>query len=280
MTQRAYKYRFYPTPEQKRMFNLCFSHSRWVWNYALQRRQKAYRRRGERLSGVDISRELTRLKKLPRYAWLADIPSTVIAQKLRDQDTAFKNWWGGRAQRPRFRKRRIGGRQSVRFQLDQRQLAKLWRPQDLHLALPRLGPLKLRWSRLPPTSAPGPKMATILRDACGRWFVSVTVEEEIQRLKPAPNEAVGIDVGLRDLIMPSRGTPTPNPRHLKRRLRQLRRAQRDLSRKQKGSGRWHQQRQRVARLQCRVADARRDALHTATTTLVRESQATGWRTWR
>ena len=272
MPQRAYRFRFYPTAAQQQMLNRCFGHTRWVWNYALARRRKAWLRRRENVSGVDISRELTRLKKLEPFAWLAEIPATVITQKLRDQDTAFGNWFADRAKKPRFRKRRAGGRRAVRFQLDQRRIEAMWDPAQRLLALPRLGPLKLRWSRLP-TGVP--KMVTVSRDACGRWFVSLAVEEAIEPIAAPRHEAVGIDVGLRDLVVPSHGESIPNPKHLKCRLRQLRHAQRSLSRKHKGSGRWHSQCRRVARLQCRVADARRDVLQTVTTHLVRESQAIG-----
>ena len=118
--QRAYRYRFYPTAEQRLSFGAHFGAARWVWNRALEFRAKAYRRRGESVTGVDFSRLLTRLKRTARYGWLRDTPSTVLTQKLRDQDRAFANFFAGRAKYPRFRKRRTA--QSIRFQLDQRQV--------------------------------------------------------------------------------------------------------------------------------------------------------------
>ena len=126
--QRAYRYRFYPTAEQRLSFEAHFGAARWVLNRALEYRTKAYRRRGESVTGVDFSRLLTRLKRTARYGWLRDTPSTVLAQKLRDQDRAFANFFAGRAKYPRFRKRRTA--QSIRFQLDQRQVHRTFDAND------------------------------------------------------------------------------------------------------------------------------------------------------
>ena len=117
---RAYRYRCYPSAAQRRALESCFGSARWVWNRSLEYRTKAYRRRGESVTGVDFSRLLTRLKATRRYGWLKDTPSTALAQALRDHDRAFRNFFEGRAKYPRFRKRRSA--QSIRFQLDRRQV--------------------------------------------------------------------------------------------------------------------------------------------------------------
>ena len=279
--QRAYRYRFYPTAEQRLSFGAHFGAARWVWNRALEFRTKAYRRRGESVTGVDFSRLLTRLKRTARYGWLRDTPSTVLTQKLRDQDRAFANFFAGRAKYPRFRKRRTA--QSIRFQLDRRCIQRTFDANDRRLVLPGLGPLRLRWSHRPRcsecTDAPGcpgcpkPKMVTVKRDAAGRWFVSFMVEEALRAAGPAPNPVVGVDLGLKDLLTDSGGGRVAPFGALQRRLRGLRRAQRVLSRRRRGSGRWHAQRRRVARLHARVADARANFLHHVSRRLVDENQA-------
>ena len=116
--QRAYRYRFYPTTEQRLRLEGWFGAARWAWNRSLEFRTKAYRRRRESVTGMDFSKLLTRLKHTARYGWLRGTPSTVLTQKLRDQDRAFANFFAGRAKYPRFRKRRTA--QSIRLQLDQR----------------------------------------------------------------------------------------------------------------------------------------------------------------
>ena len=80
---RAYKLRLYPTRSQERALARWFGHGRWVWNWALEARRKAYARRGETLTSVDLSRILTRIKGGAR-SWLGEVPASCLNQKLRD----------------------------------------------------------------------------------------------------------------------------------------------------------------------------------------------------
>ena len=103
MVMRAYKYRCYPTAAQIKQLHRAFGHTRFVWNWALDRRLKRYRRRGEASNNVDPSRLLTALKKTSGYRWLNEVPAVVYVQRLRDLDTAFTNFFAGRARFPRFK---------------------------------------------------------------------------------------------------------------------------------------------------------------------------------
>jgi putative transposase len=243
-----------------------FGAARWVWNTALAWRSHWFKALGEKVTGVDFSRELTWLKKLEPLSWLASVPATVLVQTLRDQDRAFVNFFAKRARYPRFKKRRAAA--SIRFQLDQRVAMNSYRAGEL-LKLPGLGALDVRWSRVP---GGVPKMVTVRRDACGRYFVSFMVEETIEQAAPS-TKSVGIDVGLKDVIVTSDSDKSGNPRNLRRYQRRLKRAQRRLSRKRKGSNRWHRQRKRVARIHARTKDARKDFLNKQTTALVRDHGA-------
>jgi putative transposase len=107
-----------------------------------------------------------------------------------------------------------------------------------------------------------------MKDAAQRYFVTLCLEEEVRKLDPL-HQAVGIDLGLTALATLSTGEKVQNPRPLDRFQRQLAHAQRDLSRKKKGSKRRGLQRLKVARLHARIADARADFLHKTTTDLVR-----------
>lgn len=99
----------------------------------------------------------------------------------------------------------------------------------------------------------------------GRWYASLTVERE-PTAKPAPKRgAVGVDLGVKNLATLSDGTVVPNTRALNTRLKVLRKVQKALSRKVKGSVRREKAKERVARLHARVADVRADAIHKATT---------------
>jgi len=269
MTIRAYKQRCYLTADQRQMLSGYFGSARFVWNVALEMISRAYSDRQERLNYVAVSRQLTILKRDPNFAWMKDTPADVYAQKLRDLDRAFSNFFAKRAKYPRFRKR--GHAESVRFVFDRRHASKVqaWLV-DGNMVLPKLGRVKLRDASPLPKAMP--KMVTVSRDAKGRYFVSFTVEEQIA-LKPIEGRAVGIDMGIsaQGLAHLSDGTSIPNPKHLNRLDARLRFQQKRMSRKVKGSNRWHKQRQRVAALHAKIRDSRRDYLQKQTTAIV-ESQ--------
>lgn len=259
--QRSYKLRIYPTASQAQRLACDFGCARWVWNTCLAWRSDCYKAEGESVTGVDFSRELTFLKRLPGYEWLAEAPATILTQKLRDQDRAFRNFFEGRASYPRFKKKHHA--QGIRYQLDQRQVAGMFRPGAL-LKVPKLGALKVRWSRLP---GGVPKMVTVSRDAAGRYFAAFMVEEEVQPMPEKPN-GIGVDLGVKDLAITSDGERYGAARPLKRLLRRLKHAQRVLSRRRKGSGNWHRQRRLIARLHARIADLRRELTHQASHAIV------------
>jgi len=266
VTQRAYKFRFYPTPTQQRQLAIEFGHARFTWNWALETRTKAYKEQGESLNVISLSRQLTALKKTD-YPWLSEATAGCHTQKLRDQDTAFKNFFSGRAKYPRFKKRHQT--QSVRYQLDQRHVTKTFSAESKRLILPKLGALKLKWSR---RMTGTPKMVTVSKDPAGRYFVSMACEVEIAPL-PVRRNAVGVDVGVKDVVVTSDGWKSGAPKYTYVHARTLRLAQRRLSKKTKGSQRRRVQQQRVARIHARIKDSRRDFLHKLSTKLIRESQA-------
>jgi putative transposase len=200
---RTYKLRAYPTPRQQRRLAREFGAARWVYNRGLETISRAWRERQERITYVDVSRQLTKLKQT-EVPWLKEISSYVLTQSLRDLDRAFKAFYSKRARHPRFKKRRE--EQAVRYQLDGRLKANY--VAGSRLVLPKLGPLKLVWSRV----APGrPKMVTLRRDAVGRYFVSMAIDEEILPL-PAADRAVGVDVRTRVWVLKILGHTEPTRR--------------------------------------------------------------------
>jgi putative transposase len=273
MAIRAYKFRFYPTADQRRQLAIDFGCARFVWNRCLARRSQAWKERHESLSSAALSRDLTTWKQEPETTWLKDASSTVLVQTLADQERAFQNFFARRARYPKFKRREHA--QSIRYQLDQRQITRTFRAGEW-LKLPKLGGLAIRWSRRP---AGTPKMATVSKDACGRYFVAFGCEEDIASL-PASGAMLGVDVGLKDVAVTSTGWKSGNPRHLAAKLKRLKRYQRRVSRKEEArkkhasatSNRQHRARARLARMHARVADARRDWLHKLSTHLVRNAQ--------
>jgi len=259
--ERAYRLRIYPTREQLKVLPGYFGTARWIWNVALRWRSHYYKKLGEKVTGVDFSRELTWLKKLEPYKWLAAVPATVHGQVLRDQDTAFANFFAKRAKYPKRKKPESA--QAIRFQLDQRVVGNNFIAGKL-LKLTGLGAIDVRWSRIPTGI---PKMITLSRDAVGRYFVSFMCDEVIQPLA-ATGHSIGIDLGIKDIIVDSEGNKSGNPRHLNEKLKRLKHYQRLLSRCQKGSNRRKKAAYRVARHHAKIADARKDWIQKQTTDII------------
>ena len=255
---RSYRIRAYPNGAQRRLLDRWFGATRWLWNTALGIRTEAYRECGLSLTGNDLSRWLTQWKRTPGHEWLAEVPATVLTQCLRDQDAAFRNFFGGRARYPRFKRKSTS--RSVRFQ----HVGRAWTRGTL--SLPKLDSLKLA-EALPEVTRPD--LVTLSRDAAGRYHASFSVEIP-KSLQPITHRVVGVDVGLTHLATLSTGEKVPNPKRHHARLRYLRQQQRCLARRQKGSRRREKQRLRVARAHTQARQERQCALHALTTRLVRE----------
>jgi putative transposase len=194
---------------------------------------------------------------------LNEVSSVPLQQALRHLDTAFRHFFEGRAKYPAFKKKR--GRQAATYASS----AFRWNVEARALTLAKMdAPLDIHWSRF---FTGTPSTATISRDSAGRYFVSFLVEEESKAL-PIVNAMVGVDVGLKDLAVLSTGEKVANPKHLQRSERRLAHAQRNLTRKQKGSKNRDKARLKVARVHAKIADQRADGLHKLTTRLIRENQ--------
>ena len=262
---KAYKFRLQPTPEQVEQLSKEFGCARFVWNQGLIRREYAYQQWGISLSSAyDISSQITGLKKLESHEWLKEATAGALQQKLIDQDKAFDNFFKGRASFPKFKKKSHA--QSIRYQMDQRQVLNNYRAGEL-IKLPKLGELKVKWSQVPGGI---PKMVTVSKSASGKYFVSFMCEVE-QALKPVTGKVIGIDVGIKDVIVSSDGLHSGAPKFTYKYQRQLKKAGRKLSKKKKGSNGWHKQRIVVAKIHEKIANSRKDFLHKLTTNLVSEN---------
>ncbi|MEV0692939.1 RNA-guided endonuclease TnpB family protein [Streptomyces sp. NPDC050388] len=262
--KRAFKYRFYPTDEQTAELSRTFGCVRLVYNKALEERTRAWYGEQRRISYVQSSAALTEWKKTGELAFLAEVSSVPLQQALRHLQTAFANFFAKRAKYPRYKSRK-----KSRASAEYTRSAFAWRDGKLTLAK-MTEPLDIRWSRPLPQGAE-PTTVTVSRDSAGRWFVSMLVEDTIAPA-PATDAAVGLDAGITSLVTLSTGEKIANPRHERRDRARLAKAQRELSRKAKGSANRAKARRKVARVHARIADRRRDFLHKLSTRLVRENQ--------
>lgn len=264
MTQRAYRYRFYPTSEQEQLLRRTLGCVRLVYNKALHTRTEGWYERQERIDYKQTSALLTDWKKQEELDFLNEVSCVPLQQGLRNLQKAFTNFWAGRAKYPNFKKKRNGG--SAEFTRS----AFKWKDGQLWLAKCSEF-LPIRWSRTLPDNCE-PSTVTVRLDAAGRWFVSLLVEDHTVKPLTEVKKAVGIDAGITSLIATSDGEKIANPKHFKRLRYKLRQAQKALSRKVKGSNNRDKARVQVARIHARIADSRTDFLHKLTTRLVRENQ--------
>jgi putative transposase len=262
--KRAFKFRFYPSPEQADLLNRTFGCVRKVYNLALQARTEGWYQRQERVNYNATSAMLTAWKKSEDLAFLNEVSSVPLQQCLRHLQGAFSAFWEKRARYPRFKSKRKS-RASAEF------TASAFRFTDGELTLAKMSaPLDIVWSR-PLPEGQSPSTVTVSRDSAGRWFVSLLCQDTPAPM-PATTQAVGLDAGLDHLITLSTGEKIANPRHERTDRLRLAKAQRELARKDKGSANRAKARLKVARVHARIGDRRRDHLHKLTTRLVRENQ--------
>ncbi|MEU4645727.1 RNA-guided endonuclease TnpB family protein [Micromonospora sp. NPDC023814] len=265
VVKRAYKYRFYPTGEQAEQLHRTFGCVRLVYNKALEMRARAYATERRSISYAASSAALTEWKRTEELAFLNEVSSVPLQQALRHLHAAYAAFFAKRAGYPRFKSKR-----KSRASAEYTRSAFRWRDGKLTLAKMD-APLDIVWSRPLPDGAVR-STVTVSRDAAGRWFVSLLVEDPTVQPLPPVDTAVGVDAGLTSLVTLSTGEKIINPRHERADRRRLAKAQRDLARKEKGSRNRAKARVRVARIHARIADRRRDHLHKLSTRLVRENQ--------
>ena len=262
--KRAFKERFYPTPEQETLLAQSFGCGRFDYNNTLRFRTDAYYKDGQSIPHSEAEQCLVSLKK--DFPFLADVSSVILQQTLRDQQEAFKNFWAGRAKCPKLKKRHCMRLTKAAFSMKNGQL----------FIAKSKEPLNIRWSR---PLASELSSITIGKDRAGRYFVSMLCEFELKRgrLSPMPisKKTVGIDLGLTDLFITSDGKKSGNSRHTRRYEQKLAYLQRQLAKKLKLSSNRDKVRLKVARVHAKIADCRMDATHKASRTLINENQGGG-----
>lgn len=263
--KRAYKFRFYPTPEQESLLRRTIGCCRLVYNKTLAARTEAWTGERRNVTYVQTSAMLTAWKKTQEFSFLGEVSCVPLQQSLRHLQAAFSNFFKQTGDYPVPKKKRNGG--SAEFTRS----AFTWNADRQELTLAKMrDPLPIRWSRTIPRKAQ-PSTVTVSLDPSGRWHVSILVEETISTL-PANDAKVGIDLGVDEYALLSNGETIHNPRHMRKDMRCLAKAQRELARKKKGSNNQRKARLKVARIQARIADRRRDFLHKLSTRLIRENQ--------
>ncbi|MDC9606196.1 RNA-guided endonuclease InsQ/TnpB family protein, partial [Xenorhabdus griffiniae] len=263
---RATKVRIYPTPEQAEFLNAQFGAVRFAYNKALHIKKQAYQRHGVSLSPrKDLKPLLAVAKKSRKYAWLKAYDSIALQQAVINLDVAFSHFFNPKlkARFPAFKSKH--GKQSSYHCVGVKVL-------DSAIKIPKVSPIEARLHREMTGSL---KSITLSRSATGKYYASILCDDGTEApAKPTLISTVtGIDMGLSHYAIKSNGDKIPNPRPLINASRHLRRKQKALSRKKKGSANRRKARIQLAGVHERVANTRADFQHKLSRTIVDESQA-------
>ena len=268
--QKSYKFRLYPTEEQKVIFAKTFGCSRAIWNMMLADKIAYYKETGQTLKNTPAQ-----YKK--EYPWLKEVDSFALCNVQLNLQKAYKNFFQSNFGFPKFKSKKRAYKQSYKTNNNHGNIAVC----EGKINLPKVGWVRLKRHRKMTGLI---KSATISKTATGKYFISilceieVKIEENNNKTKIA-NSSIGIDLGLSHFAILSTGEKIPNPRFLISSSKKLRREQKILSRrgllaKQRGRSlndcmNYQKQRLKVAKLHEKISNQRRDFLHKLSINLIK-----------
>ncbi len=271
-----------------RQRTLCLQHAgcaRFAYNWGLARKKAAMAARKAATdpmsvkipTAMDLHKALNTLKQT-ECPWMYESSKCAPQEALRDLDTAFSNFFARRARYPQFKKKSKGvgsftltgaihvGPAWIQLPVmgQVRVFEHGYLPQDTDLATPDHKTRKKRKKKQRVTTEPVRYLSATVSERAGHWFVSVQVKEIVPDPIPATGEPVGVDLGVKTLVVCSDGREIPNPKALRANLTKLKRTQRHHSKRKKGSKNRKKSKRELARVHYRIGCLREDALHQAT----------------
>ncbi|WP_199624381.1 IS200/IS605 family element RNA-guided endonuclease TnpB [Paenibacillus alkalitolerans] len=257
---KAFKFRIYPTPEQRTLIDKTIGCARFVFNHFLARRKEVYEHERKTLNFAACCAELTVLKS--DKEWLKEADSTALQRSLRALDEAFQAFFRKQNDFPKFKSKRNPNKSYTIVNNG------TIRAEANDLRLPKLGLVTFAKSR----EIEGRILSvTVRRNPSDKYFVSVLCETDVKPLSPSPN-AVGVDLGVKDFAVLSNGEKIGNPKYFRKYENRLAKAQRMLSRRKQGGKNREKARVKVAKLHEKIANTRNDFLHKLSTKLINENQ--------
>jgi len=268
MKYRYFQYRLKPTKEQRKTLESYGSATRWIWNHFLELNRKEYEAHKKFVFRNEMLNLLPKLKK--EQTWLKEVPSYALQQKLMDLEKAIKNCYRNKFGFPKFK---VKKHQSDSFRIPQSSgETKLIKCTKRAIRIPKLGCVK--WIRHRPLK--GQIKSITVKQNGQYWYVSVLCEQEDDvLLMNEVNSVIGLDFGLRSFVTDSSGNRIESPKIYQKKLKELKKRQRKLSRCMKGSNRRNKQRLRVAKLHQEIANIRKDFLHKLSRTIAKSWDVVG-----
>ena len=250
---RAYKFRLYPTKEQVVYIRKTFGCTRFVYNYCLD-----LKRKNKYLTKFDLIKELPKLKK--EYPFLKEVDSSSLQNAVTDLMVGFSKQENNQGGYPKFKKK--GEKESFRTNfITSSYKGRVYENIKVDLTrrvieLPKLKCVKIRGYRNL-DNINGRILNATISEVGTRFYVSVCVEEELEVSEPSNNQAVGIDIGVKNLVVTSNGDYYGNPRYLDKYERKIKRLQLELSRKVKGSKNYIKNKKKIEEVYRKLKNARK-----------------------
>ena len=264
---RAYKFRLYPTYDQKILIHKTLGCKRFVYNYYLN-----YLKDNSGINRFDLHKDLPKLKEENEF--LKEVDSTVLCSAVDDLCKAFNDYYAKRKGYPKFKSKfsKQSYRTScIRSRYKEKEYSNI--EVDLltrNIKLPKLGKVKIRGFRTKDRIEGKILNATISREPTSKYYVSVVVVEDILVEKVTPTNIVGIDLGIKDLVITSDGIKYGNEKVLMKFEKRLKRLQRKLSRQVKGSKNYLKTKEKIARLHDKIKNYRKHYLNDIANEIVDE----------
>ena len=256
--QRAHKIRLNPTSEQEQYLRQACGVARHAFNWGLAEWKRQYEA-GEKPSAYILKKQYNAIRR-EQFPWSYEVTKCAVDTGFRNLDAAFRNFFrrckNGDARKgyPNFKSKK---RAKQSFRMDGSRVS----VDDHWLRLERLDtPINIA----EPLRFSGKIVSVTISEDAGRWYAAVNVEVEPSKHEH-PQESVGVDLGVKTLAVLSDSTQFENQRLLRSELRKVKRLNRELSRRQEGSGRWQRTKQKLARLHKHIANKRLDYQHKMTT---------------
>ena len=271
---RAVKIRLYPNKEQATMFNKLLGCYRVVYNQCLARKIKSYEENkiSENLStlGQFVHHELL---KDDNFIWLREQNTKVLKQAVKDMLTAYKNFFEQHTGYPKF-KSKHDNKQSCRFELGA--ISKRNDYTTYHLSLANIRNIRFRcnekYAKYLQKHHDNIRQATLTRLSCGEYYLSILVDGDLTHKVKESNAAVGIDLGIKDFVITSEGEVFDNLHFKKSETKKIKRLQRQLSKKEKGSNNRNKARIKLAKVYKKINDRKQYYLHAVSNSLIDENQ--------
>ena len=258
------KYRVYPNKEQEILINKTFGSARFVYNKMLKFRKDLYSQTHISYTKIDCNNWCNRVLK-EEYPWLKEVDKFALTNAIYNMDNAYQKFFKQHSGYPRFKNKKDNYKAYTTNYTNNNIIVDY---NNNYIKLPKLGKVKSKVHR----DLNGKiKNATISRTPSGKYYVALTYECN-NKILPNTDKVVGIDLGVKDLVITSDGIKYENPHTLKKKEDKLKRIQRRLSKKEKGSSNYKKLKQQLALCYEKITNIRKDSLHKISHKLVYENQ--------